>query len=220
MYHLVLDLEMCRVPKHYRSKNYKYAHEIIQIGAVLMDEEFEIIGQLNQFVHPVHGVLDFFISDLTGIESNQLKNAPLLEEALEHLIAWLGDREYKIYQWSNSDHKQLIHEIKSKGIESETIELFMNAERWVDYQAVFGKRYDFSRAVSLNETLMCCNIKIDGRLHDGLSDAVNTAKIIKLLETEKDFKLYEYEKENVEESPGLNFCLGDLFAGLQFECFA
>ena len=85
------------------------------------------------------------------------------------------------------------------------------------YQAVFGKRYDFSRAVSLNETLMCCNIEIDGRLHDGLDDAVNTAKIIKLLETEKDFKLYEYEKEEVEEQPILNFCLGDLCAGLQFE---
>ena len=144
MYHLVLDLEMCKVPKHYRSKDYKYANEIIQIGAVLMDEEFEVIGKLNQYVHPEHGVLDFYISNLTGIESKQLKNAPLLEEALEHLIAWLGDREYKVYQWSNSDHKQLVHEIKSKGIAGEAIDSFMNEDRWVDYQAVFGKRYDFS----------------------------------------------------------------------------
>ena len=32
MNYLVIDLEMCRVPKLYRSK-YKYANETIQIGA-------------------------------------------------------------------------------------------------------------------------------------------------------------------------------------------
>ena len=220
MFHLVLDLEMCRVPKHYRSKAYKYANEIIQIGAVLLDEEFEIIGKLNQFVHPEHGVLDYCISNLTGIENSQLKNAPLLKEALEHMIAWLGDREYDIYQWSNTDHSQLLHEIKSKGLESEKINSFMEEDRWIDYQAVFGKRYDFTRLVSLKETLIYCNIDVEGRLHDGLDDAINTSKIIKLLETDKEFVLYEYEREEVEEHPILNFCLGDLFANLQFECFA
>ena len=37
--YLVIDLEMCKVPKNYRGKNYKYASEIIQVGAVLLDEE-------------------------------------------------------------------------------------------------------------------------------------------------------------------------------------
>lgn len=39
MNYLVIDLEMCRVKKFYR-KTYKYASEIIQIGAVLLDEGF------------------------------------------------------------------------------------------------------------------------------------------------------------------------------------
>jgi ERI1 exoribonuclease 2 len=96
----------------------------------------------------------------------------------------------------------------------------MEEDRWIDYQAVFGKRYDFTRLVSLKETLIYCNIDVEGRLHDGLDDAINTSKIIKLLETDKEFALYEYEREEVEEHPILNFCLGDLFANLQFECFA
>ncbi len=45
MNYLVIDLEMCKVPKHYRNKNYKYATEIIQVGAVLLDEEYEMIGK-------------------------------------------------------------------------------------------------------------------------------------------------------------------------------
>lgn len=47
MNYLVIDLEMCNVPRDYRSRSYKYANETIQIGAVLLDEEFKRIGTLR-----------------------------------------------------------------------------------------------------------------------------------------------------------------------------
>ena len=72
MNHLVIDLEMCKVPKNYRGKNYKYASEIIQVGAVLLDEEYKEIGTLCQYVHPEFGILDYFITNLTGIEKGQM----------------------------------------------------------------------------------------------------------------------------------------------------
>ena len=97
MNYLVIDLEMCKVPKHYRTPKYKYANEIIQVGAVLLNDHYERIATINQYVHPEHGVMDYFISDLTGIQSYQLKNAPLLEEVLKHMLDWLGDREYKVF---------------------------------------------------------------------------------------------------------------------------
>jgi len=40
MYNLIIDLEMCNVPRDYRRRSYKYANETIQIGAVLLDENF------------------------------------------------------------------------------------------------------------------------------------------------------------------------------------
>ena len=46
MNYLVIDLEMCRVKKLYR-KTYKYASEIIQIGAVLLDEGFNRIANVR-----------------------------------------------------------------------------------------------------------------------------------------------------------------------------
>lgn len=95
MNYLVIDLEMCNVPRDYRSRSYKYANETIQIGAVLLDEEFKRIGTLSQYVHPEHGVIDPFIQNLTGIRNSQVKKAPRIEEALLHMIDWIGDREYK-----------------------------------------------------------------------------------------------------------------------------
>ena len=74
MNYLVIDLEMCKVPRDYRSKRYKYANETIQIGAVLLDEEFKRIGTLSQFVHPEHSVIDYFIENLTGIKNGQVKH--------------------------------------------------------------------------------------------------------------------------------------------------
>lgn len=61
MFYLVIDLEMCKVPRNYRSRSYKYANETIQIGAVLLDKEFKRIGTLSQYVHPEYGVIDILL---------------------------------------------------------------------------------------------------------------------------------------------------------------
>ena len=89
MNYLVIDLEMCRVKKLYR-KTYKYASEIIQIGAVLLDEGFNRIATMCEYVNPEYGVLDNFIESMTGIKNRDIKQAPKLTEALEHLTDWLG----------------------------------------------------------------------------------------------------------------------------------
>lgn len=166
MNYLVIDLEMCNVPRDYRSRSYKYANETIQIGAVLLDEEFKRIGTLSQYVHPEHGVIDPFIQNLTGIRNSQVKKAPRIEEALLHMIDWIGDREYKVYAWSGSDRAQLLHEIKAKKICDERILDFVCEARWIDYQDVFVKRFGIERKIGLEEALGRVEIKPEGRLHD------------------------------------------------------
>lgn len=217
MNHLVIDLEMCKVPKNYRGTRYKYAYEIIQIGAVLLDEAFNEIATLSQFVHPVHGVVDNFITNLTGIQRGQVKNAPELKEALLLLLDWLGDREYTVYAWSDTDYQQLFHEMEAKAIRDPKIEEFMNPERWVDYQKVFGERYNFDHAIGLEEALSLAKIDPKGRFHDGLSDAVNTGKLIAVLELNPEYELRDYISELEEGKEPLSFGLGSLFAGLNLE---
>lgn len=153
--------------------SYKYATETIQIGAVLLDDSFKRIGTLCQYVHPEHGVIDYFIENLTGIKNSRVKNAPKLEEVLLHMIDWLGERDYKIYAWSESDRDQLLHEIKAKNMTDERIHAFMKAENWIDYQDVFTKRFELSQQLSLEEALGRVEIEPEGNFHDGLDDAVN-----------------------------------------------
>ena len=200
MFHLVIDLEMCKVPRDYRSKSYRYAYETIQISAVLLDDSFKRIGTLCQYVHPEHHVIDYFIENLTGIKNSQVKKAPKLEEVLIHMIDWLGERDYKIYAWSESDRDQLLHEIKAKEMTDERIQEFMKAEKWVDYQEVFTKRFELSRRLSLEEALGRAEIDPDGRFHDGLDDAVNTAYLIEKLELDPEYQLVSYEMPGNRQS--------------------
>lgn len=51
MYHVVIDLEMCRVPRR-SSADYRCRMETIQIGAVLLDGDFVRIGTLSEYVNP------------------------------------------------------------------------------------------------------------------------------------------------------------------------
>lgn len=129
------------------------------------------------------------------------------------MIDWLGDREYQIYAWSESDRAQIVHEIKAKKITDEKILAFVEKENWIDYQAVFTKRYELTRQLSLEEALGRAEIEPEGRFHDGLDDAVNTAYLIEKLELNPEYQLVSYE---MPDKPSERLCstLGDFFTGL------
>ena len=136
-----------------------------------------------------------------------------MQEALLHMIDWLGEREYRIYAWSESDRDQIVHEIKAKKITDEKILAFVEKENWIDYQAVFTKRYKLTRQLSLEEALERAEIEPEGRFHDGLDDAVNTAYLIEKLELNPEYQLVSYE---MPDKPSERLCstLGDFFTGL------
>jgi inhibitor of KinA sporulation pathway (predicted exonuclease) len=216
MNNLVIDLEMCTVPRDFRNKKYRYMHETIQIGAVLLDENYKRIGTLSQYVQPEYGVIDPFIHRLTGIDNSQVRHAPLLRETLQHLLDWIGDREYRVYAWSRTDRNQLVHELSAKSIKDPRIDAFLEENRWTDYQNVFSKRYSFSRPLSLQETLERADIDVQGRFHDGLEDAVNTGRLIEKLELDLEFQLVKYEVPKKDQGECV-YSLGSILSGLNLK---
>lgn len=74
--YVIVDLEMCNV----NSKETELRHEIIQIGAVLLDESYNIISNYMTYVSPQFGQINKFIENLTGIHQTDVRNAPVLKE--------------------------------------------------------------------------------------------------------------------------------------------
>lgn len=81
----MIDLEMCRIPRVLQPDHIELHNEIIQIGAVLIDNSYHISDRFSTYVCPQFGTIDDFIEKLTGIGANDVKDAPSIQEAL-HLF--------------------------------------------------------------------------------------------------------------------------------------
>lgn len=214
--YVVIDLEMCPVAPDMR-RCFRCRHEIIQIGAALMNEDFEIVDTFSCFVRPGFGKLDAFIQGLTGISWADLKDAPCLADALQRFLAWLPDETVTAVAWSNSDESQLRREMERKGLSWEALSLRIGS--WVDCQAMFGGKMNINRCYSLQEALVAADVFSEGRAHNGLDDAYNTALLFRKLMTEDKLRLNPYYEEAHRSDRGaaLQFSLGDLLQGLKLE---
>ncbi len=212
---IVIDFEMCIVEKESR-KAYPYKNEIIQIGAALLDEEFRIADQFNCFVKPQYGELTRSIRRLTGIRPQDLADAPKIAEALKLFSSWLPKEDVTVVAWSDNDERQLRQEMGAKAIRNERVwKLFDN---WLDCQPMFSEKLNTGRIYNLEEALIASDVVTEGRAHNGLVDAVNTALLYAKMMTEKDFRLnpyYDIAHNDKETAFGLS--LGDIFANLDFD---
>ena len=207
---------MCGV--QIRTQNYNRRHEIVQIGAVMMNEAYEVIDSFSTFVRPDYGKIDYFISSLTGIANKDVKNAPGLSEALCRMMEWFGDRKIRFYAWSNTDYNQIRGEILDKNLDEETFAIFLDRENWVDYQNIVSVRFKIGRSLALSDALQMTELDVDGRLHDGLADAMNTARIISKLEKNPEYKCtLEQLREKESKSEPLTTSLGSLLKGIVLE---
>ena len=213
---VVIDVEMCKVQM--KAYNYPYKNEIIQIGAVKMDEKYEILDSFSTYVKPRYGKIDHFIDRMTGISERNLKGAPDIEDALLKMLQWIGDDEAIFYSWSTTDYNQIRNEIRFKCRDDVNWGLLLNQENWIDYQERLGARLESPRSLKLSDALELVEIDTKGRAHDGLDDAYNTACMIAKLEQNKDYKtLVERLRANEENQKPLTTSLGQLLQGLSLE---
>ena len=214
--HVVIDLEMCRVAKEMR-KEYRAKHEIIQIGAVLLDEGMKVTDRISIFVKPEYGWIDPFIERLTGISQEQVSHAPMLAEAMNAFLKWLPDEEVIAVSWSMTDKSQFEREFEAKGLEFSRMNDLL--ETWEDCQAAFTNRVHAGRSYSLTDAMIATDIEGEGRAHDGLADAYNTALLYAKMANEPELVLNPYYavacRERKEET--LSFSLGELFKGLDIQ---
>ena len=71
MKHIVIDFEMQHGEMQLlQSAPNVYQTEIIEIGAVMLNDEFEFVSEFKSYVHPSYGKLPDNIAILTGIKDS------------------------------------------------------------------------------------------------------------------------------------------------------
>ena len=121
MKYVTIDLEMNPLAKEYKAERAICCREVIEIGAILLDENYQEIDSFKTFVKPqFNDVIKPHIQKLTNISNDMVENAPFFEEALQMFCSWcksIGD-DILLYQWSESDIEQIRNEMNLKGISS------------------------------------------------------------------------------------------------------
>lgn len=208
MNHIMIDLEMNKIEKQFR-KHYKLSSELIEIGAVKMNHEFEVLGQYQTYVMPDFGAMDSRIVELTGITDAKLKGAPRFAEAMDDFTKWIGEEDCIFYSWSMSDIRQFQAESAFKEYKGGIIRRMES--HWVDFQEEYSRLLGIEKKIKLKYAVSSADYEFAGAQHTALADAVNTAEILRLSKDAERFEqvmkpvldLFRPEKQ---ESTLLDMC--------------
>ncbi len=213
MKHIIIDLEMNPLDRNFTKEKAICGREIMQIGAVLLDDQYQEIGYFNTLVKPQYNErIEKKFEKLTGIKTDMLQDAPVFKDAIEQFFSWCHsiNDDIRIYQWSESDCTQITKELTLKNIclGSDNTELLLGFQ---DFQKEFGNKLGLSKAVSLKDAVMYAGVDFSGKEHDALDDAKNTAALLRIIRIPE---LCKAALENVIEAlatKSMGTSLGELF---------
>ncbi len=177
MQFIVLDLEWNQ-PLSYESSAYKSVggkllFEMIQIGAVKLNERLEIIDSFNQLIRPTHYVkLHPRIKRITQISQDDLEDAPQFPEAFQRFSAWCGS-DYALLTWGCDDISVLAQNIGFFACKNELVKVY-------DLQQMFGDIIENTKErQSLKAAMEHYQIEPseEKAFHNAMNDAYYTALV-------------------------------------------
>lgn len=203
-----IDLEMHPIPQSYKDERIICTQEIIEIGAVMLNDRNEEISSFCEFVHPAFVTKIYTkFRKLTGITSENIADACPLEVVLPRFIAWCGE-DYEIYSWSDSDIWQIMNETRLKNLEDmDGLSYMLN--HWKDFQEDFCNLLHLEKVMNLGRAVTLAGLDFSGREHDGLADARTTSKLYAESRDSKSFD--RLRKLVIDAFAGHTFTMGDMF---------
>ncbi len=148
--------------------------EIIEIGAVLLNDYSEVIGTFDKFIRPiVHPTLSIFCKRLTSIQQEDVDRSKKFPQVIEAFQDWaeIYDEDYTLCSWGDFDRKIMI----------DNCELHQLDSYWVDQHINVKKQYKNIRGLKKTRGLRTSvekeGFEFTGIHHRAISDAENLAKI-------------------------------------------
>ena len=169
MHYIIVDLEATCWEKPEGRKN-----EIIEIGAVAINEQQEVVGEIEQFVKPTDNpILSEFCKTLTSITQKEVDGAPHFPEALQNFQDWIAsfDSEYLLCSWGRYDKNQFKMDCIRFGIDHSWTEAHISLKH--QHPNVSNNR----RLMGMKGALAKEGFELEGTHHRGIDDAWNIAKI-------------------------------------------
>lgn len=190
MNYIVFDLEWNQPADGKSSKDRALLFEIIEIGAVKLDEDGNKIAEFSETIKPqVYSKLNYHIQKMLGISMNELKRSGTFSQVCKRFIKWCGD-DVIFCTWGTQDLTELQRNMNYYNLEplSEGPLMFYNIQSiYSDHIGGEDKAYNLEAAVD--------NLGLSKEIpfHRAYADAYYTAKIMKLMDKDKYYKGKTYD---------------------------
>ena len=176
MQYIVLDLEFNQA-FHFPGKSSppdpRCPAEVIQIGAVKLDEDFKLVDSFSIYIKPkVYKRMHPFVSRLTGITAAMLKDAVFFPEAYLAFIKWIGGARVTLCTWGGDDVKELY-----RNMAYHKVNHMLLTKRYINVQQIAGEQLQYSGCIGLKAAAERFGLELDETFHDAENDARYTASI-------------------------------------------
>lgn len=177
-----MDLEWNQNPYGREHPHSDITFEIIEIGAVRVNENREIEDRYQQIIKPkVFKKLHYKIKEITQFTREELDAGMDFRKAIREFLEWCGD-DYIFCTWGSMDLMELQKNMKHYGLERILdFPLF-----YVDLQKMFSLRYDDGHIKrTLSHAVEFLKIEETIPFHRALSDAYYTARVMQTMDFDK-----------------------------------
>jgi len=175
MQYIVIDLEW---NGSYSKKAHGYFNEIIEVGAVKVNENMQILDEFRSAIKPVVSKkLSSIVTDLTNITAEELEDGTTFAGMMRQLSRWMGTEPSVVLTWSTTDLLVLMENCRFFYGRQEIPFL----QNYMDFQVYAQQRMcvDTSQQLGLARAGEMLDIPEDDMsLHRALDDSRLTAAIL------------------------------------------
>lgn len=181
MNYIVLDLEWNQSNIGWEEKTSKIPFEIIEIGAIHLNDDCRMVGEFSQLIKPqVYTEMHQITSRLIHLQMQELERGKPFVEVAECFLQWCGE-DYIFCTWGDQDLKELQRNMKFYQMEP----LSDGPIVFLDIQKLFSIAYEDGKSrKALEYAVDFLGIVKDIPFHRAFSDAYYTAKILERIATE------------------------------------
>lgn len=186
--YIVFDLEWNQSAEGKAGEIPDLPFEIIEIGAVKLDEDFRVIGTFSRFIRPeVYRKLHFKVLEIMHLGMEELRSrGEAFEEVMQAFFLWCeedfkeGNGNSIFCTWGNMDLTELQRNMTYHGIKNP----FPYPLLYYDIQKLYNKLYhgDSKDKVTLERAVQALGLETANPFHRAIEDAKYTASILKSMD--------------------------------------
>ena len=179
MNYIIMDMEWNQAVSNERmiKKPVMLYGEIIQIGAVKADENFNYIDRIKINVRPkYYRVMNPHVEEITGIKSINLTAGEIFPQAFKRFKMWCGE-EFRFITWGFDDLGILADNLALYGLDPSY------GSDYINLQVIYNRQLKTEHLqCALSAAAENLEIPINVKVHDALNDALLTYEVCKKLD--------------------------------------